>query len=57
MTFDWPIALIGLLAIPVLVVLYVLRERRRTAFAAGYANPALLPAVIDRKPGGCATCR
>jgi Ca-activated chloride channel family protein len=51
MTFDWPIALVGLLVVPVLIVLYVLRERRRTAYAAGYANPALLPAVIDRRPG------
>jgi len=51
MTFDWPLALLALLVVPVLVVLYVLRERRQTAFAAGYANPALLPAVIDRKPG------
>jgi Ca-activated chloride channel family protein len=51
MTFDWPLALLALLLIPVLVVLYVLRERRRTAFAAGFANPALLPNVIDRKPG------
>jgi Ca-activated chloride channel homolog len=51
MTFDWPIALLGLLLVPVLVVLYVLRERRRTAYSAGYANPALLPAVVDRKPG------
>jgi Ca-activated chloride channel homolog len=51
MTFDWPIGLLGLLLVPLLVVLYVLRERRRTAYAAGYANPALLPAVVDRKPG------
>jgi Ca-activated chloride channel family protein len=51
MTFDWPLALLGLLVVPLLVVLYVLRERRRTAFAAGYANPALLPAVIERRPG------
>lgn len=51
MTFDWPLALLGLLLVPLLVVLYVLRERRRTAYAAGFANPALLPAVVDRKPG------
>jgi Ca-activated chloride channel homolog len=51
MTFDWPLALLALLVVPLLVVLYVVRERRRTAFAAGFANPALLPAVIDRKPG------
>lgn len=51
MTFDWPLVLVALLAVPLLVVLYVMRERRRTAFAAGFANPALLPNVIDRAPG------
>lgn len=51
MTFDWPLALLALLLIPVLVVLYVLRERRRTDFASGFASPALLPNVIDRAPG------
>jgi Ca-activated chloride channel homolog len=50
-TFDWPLALLALLLLPVLVVLYVLRERRRTDFASGFANPALLPNVIDRAPG------
>ncbi len=51
MTFDWPLALLALLLIPVLVALYVLRERRRTDFASDFANPALLPNVIDRAPG------
>jgi Ca-activated chloride channel homolog len=51
MSFDWPIALLGLLIVPALVALYVVRERRRTAFAAGFANPALLPNVVDKKPG------
>lgn len=51
MTFDWPLALLALLLIPLLVALYLLRERRRTDFAAGFANPALLPNVIDRAPG------
>jgi Ca-activated chloride channel homolog len=37
--------------VPLLVVVYVMRERRRTAFAAAFANPALLPSVIDRAPG------
>jgi Ca-activated chloride channel homolog len=37
--------------VPLLVVVYVVRERRRTAFAAAFANPALLPSVIDRAPG------
>lgn len=51
MSFDWPLALLGLLLLPLLVVVYVLRERRRTAYAAGYASPSLLPAVVDRSPG------
>ena len=51
MTFDWPIALLALLLVPALIALYVVRERRRTAFAAGFTNPALLPNVVDKKPG------
>jgi Ca-activated chloride channel family protein len=50
-SFDWPIALLALLLLPLLVVAYVVRERRRTGFAARYASPALLPAVVDRAPG------
>ena len=51
MSFDWPVALLALLLLPLLVVLYIVRERRRTAFAAGFGNPALLPNVVDRAPG------
>ena len=51
MTFEWPIALAGLAAVPLLVLLYVARERRRRAFAARFGNPALLPNVVDRAPG------
>jgi Ca-activated chloride channel homolog len=51
MTFEWPLVLLGLLVVPLLIALYVVRERRRTAFAAGFANPALLPNVTDRAPG------
>jgi Ca-activated chloride channel homolog len=50
-SFDWPLALLALLLVPLLVALYALRERRRTDYAAGFANPALLPNVIDRAPG------
>jgi Ca-activated chloride channel homolog len=50
-TFEWPLVLLALLMIPLIVVLYVLRERRRTAYASNFANPALLPNVIDRAPG------
>jgi Ca-activated chloride channel family protein len=51
MSFSWPIALVALLLVPLLVALYIVRERRRTAFAAGFANPALLPNVVARSPG------
>jgi len=51
MTFQWPLVLLALLVVPLLVALYVVRERRRTAFAAAFANPALLPNVIDKAPG------
>ena len=30
MTFEWPLALIGLLIVPALLALYVVRERKRT---------------------------
>ena len=51
MTFDWPLALLGLVVLPLLVGLYVLRERRRRSYAARFGNPALLPGVVDRSPG------
>lgn len=51
MSFDWPIALVALLLLPLVVVAYVLHERRRNAYAERYANAALLPAVVDRAPG------
>jgi Ca-activated chloride channel family protein len=37
--------------LPLLLVLYVVRERRRRAWAARFGNPALLPNVVDRSPG------
>jgi Ca-activated chloride channel family protein len=49
--FDWPFALLGLLVIPVLVGLYVLRERRRTEEARRFGNPALLPNLVADSPG------
>jgi Ca-activated chloride channel family protein len=51
LTFDWPIALLGLLAVPLLVALYVRRERRRVASAARFATPALIPNLVARTPG------
>ena len=51
MTFTWPLALVALAAIPVLVALYLDRDRRRVAAQAEFGNPDLLPNVVDREPG------
>jgi Ca-activated chloride channel family protein len=51
MSFDWPIALLGLAVLPPLVALYVIRERSRVDDAESFVSPALLPNLIDRKPG------
>jgi Ca-activated chloride channel family protein len=45
MSFGTPIALLGLLALPVLVVLLVLGERRRRAQGARFGTPALVAAA------------
>jgi Ca-activated chloride channel homolog len=50
-SFTWPIALVGLVLIPVLVAVSVWYERRRRASQARFGNPDLLPNVIDRTPG------
>ncbi|HEX3292073.1 MAG TPA: VWA domain-containing protein [Gaiella sp.] len=51
MTFAWPIALAGLIAIPALAVLYVLSARKRRRDAARFANPALVPNLVAAAPG------
>jgi Ca-activated chloride channel family protein len=51
LSFEWPLALLALPAVPLLVALYVRHERRRTVFAARFGNPALLPNLVDRSPG------
>ena len=50
MSFQWPLALVGLLVVPALVALYVARERRRSDFAARFTTPALLPNLVDSAP-------
>lgn len=51
MSFGWPIALVGLLLVPVLAGAYVWSERRRKRSQARFGNPDLLPNVVDRSPG------
>jgi Ca-activated chloride channel family protein len=50
-SFAAPAALAALVVLPLLLGLYLVRERRRRAWAARFGNPALLPNVVDRSPG------
>jgi Ca-activated chloride channel family protein len=51
MTFQWPLALLALAAVPLLAAVYVRRERGRADRAAPFAAPALLPNLVPRPPG------
>jgi Ca-activated chloride channel family protein len=51
LSFGWPLALVGLLLVPVVVGAYVWFDRRRHRVAERFANPDLLPNVVDRSPG------
>ena len=51
MSFQWPLALIGLLVVPGLVALYIVRERRRAQDVARFTSPALFPNMVDASPG------
>ncbi len=51
MRFDWPIALAGLVLVPLLIGLYVWHDRRRSRVVERFGNPALMPNVVDREPG------
>jgi len=50
-TFTWPLVLVGLAALPLLVLLYLWQEQRRMRSQAVFGNPALLPNVVQRAPG------
>jgi Ca-activated chloride channel homolog len=49
-TFEWPLALIGLVVLPLLVGLYVVHERRRVDYASRFTTPGLLPNLVDASP-------
>ena len=51
MSFTWPLALAALALLPILVAIYIDRDRRRVASQAEFGNPDLLPNVVDREPG------
>jgi Ca-activated chloride channel family protein len=50
-TFGHPDVLIALVAVPLLVLLWLRYDRRRSAGAARFASLALVPNLIDRRPG------
>jgi Ca-activated chloride channel family protein len=49
-SFQSPLALIGLMLVPVLVGLYVVRERARQSYATRFTTPGLLPNLVDATP-------
>lgn len=51
MSFAWPIALLGLVLVPLFVSLYVLAQLRRPKYAARFTNLDLLANVVDKSPG------
>jgi Ca-activated chloride channel homolog len=51
LSFEWPLALLGLLAVPLLAAAYMRREQRRLEYARRFGNPALLPNVVVATPG------
>lgn len=50
MSFEWPLALVALVLVPLLAGLYVWHERRRTKFAARFTTPGLLPNLVAASP-------
>jgi Ca-activated chloride channel homolog len=51
MTFTWPLALLGLVLVPLLFGLYIWSQRRRRQYAMRFTNLALLREVAGRGPG------
>jgi Ca-activated chloride channel family protein len=50
-SFAAPLVLLGLLAVPLLALLYLRGERNRRAAAGAFASPALQPSVAPKRPG------
>jgi Ca-activated chloride channel family protein len=50
-SFERPLVLVALVAIPALVLLWRAHERRREAQAAAFSSPALVPNLVSEQPG------
>lgn len=51
MSFGTPLALLALAAVPVLVLVYLSRQRRQSRLIAAFAAPVLAPSHSPRRPG------
>jgi len=51
MSFRWPELLWAVLLVPLVLLLWMRGERRRTRRAAAFGNPALLPNMVTARPG------
>jgi Ca-activated chloride channel family protein len=51
MSFQSPLLLLALIALPLLAALYLLNQRRRRAYAVRFTNLALLGQVMGKGPG------
>jgi hypothetical protein len=51
MTFTQPLFLLGLIAVPVLLALYLLAQKRRRRYVMRFTDVSLLASVVGRTPG------
>jgi Ca-activated chloride channel homolog len=51
MTYEWPLLLWSLALVPILLLLYLLAQRRRRTYTLRFTNLALLREVAGRRPG------
>ncbi len=51
MSFAAPLYLLALVALPALVLAYLLLDRRRALAQSRFASPALFPGLVSRSPG------
>ena len=49
-TFRWPVVLLCLLLLPLMLIVYTVRERRRSRAVARFGNPALMPNLVKSTP-------
>ncbi|MDX6570089.1 MAG: Ca-activated chloride channel [Gaiellales bacterium] len=49
-TFRWPVVLLCLLLLPLMLIAYAVRERRRARAVARFGNPALMPNLVKSTP-------